>query len=61
MTKFNESVAEKLPKPGEILQANFELTERLLAAQNAFALRLLAAANNEVEAAPAPARKASSK
>ena len=65
VTQFNESVAEKLPKPTEILQANFELTERLLGAQNELALKLLAAAAGEVEPAPAPApapaKKASSK
>lgn len=55
LTQFNESVAERLPKPSEILQANFELTERLLAAQNDLALKLLAAATGGVEAAPAPA------
>ena len=63
LTQFNESVAEKLPKPTEILQANFELTERLLGAQNELALKLLAAATGQVEVAPAPApaKKASSK
>jgi len=56
VTQFNESVAEKLPKPSEILRANYELTERLLGAQNELALKLLAAVTGEVEAAPAPAR-----
>jgi hypothetical protein len=54
VTKFNESVAQKLPKPSEILQANFELTERLLVAHQELALKLLAAATGEGEAAPAP-------
>ena len=60
VTQFNESVAEKLPKPSEILQANFELTERLLGAQNELALKLLAVATGDVEAAPAK-KKTSSK
>lgn len=55
LTKFNEAVAEKLPKPSEILQANFELTERLLQAQKELALKVLAAATGETEA---PATKA---
>jgi hypothetical protein len=44
VTRFNEAVAERLPKPSEILAANFELTERLLAAQKELALKVLAAA-----------------
>lgn len=62
VTEFHESVSEKLPKPSEILQANFELTKRLLVAQNELALKLLAAATGEADApAPAPAKKAASK
>jgi predicted trehalose synthase len=62
VSKFSASVAEKLPKPSEILQANFELTERLLAAQQELALKVLAAATREGEAAsaPAPTNEASS-
>lgn len=54
VTKFNESVAERLPKPSEILQANFELTERLLAAQKELALKVLAAATGESKADETP-------
>ena len=61
VTQFNESVADRLPKPREILQANFELTQRLLSAQNELALKLLAAAIGGVEAAPVPARKTAKK
>ena len=63
VAKFNESVTDKLPKPSEILLANFELTERLLNAQKELALKVLAASTGEVKAAPAPvaAKKATSK
>ena len=61
VTKFNEAVAERLPKPSEILQANFELTERLLAAQKDLALQVLAAATPAEEAPAAPAKKAAAK
>lgn len=52
VTRFNEAVAERLPKPSEILQANFELTERLLAAQKELALKVLAAATRQSDAEP---------
>jgi peptidoglycan hydrolase CwlO-like protein len=55
LTKLNEAVAERLPKPSEILQANFELSERLLAAQKALALKVLAAVTGEPEAVPSAA------
>lgn len=62
VTRFNEAVADKLPRPSEILQANFELTERLLAAQKDLALKVLASVTGESEAAPAaPAKKAAAK
>lgn len=65
VTKFNEAVAERFPKPSEILQANFELTERLLAAQKELALKVLSLAGGESDEAPeapeaakaAPAKK----
>lgn len=60
VTKLNDAIAEKLPKPSEILQANFELTERLLAAQKDLALKVLAAATGE-SAPAAPAKKAAAK
>lgn len=58
--KLNEALTEQLPKPSEIVQANFELATRLLAAQRDFALRLLelgAAAEAPAPAAKAPAAK----
>jgi len=61
VAQFNESAAERLPKPREILKANFELTQRLLAAQNELALKLLAAVTGGVEAAPAAATKTAKK
>jgi len=53
VTKFNEAIAGRLPKPSEILQANFELTERLLIAQKEFALKVLAVSAAESDEAPA--------
>jgi len=45
--------------PGEIVQANFELTERLLGAQRDLALRLIGATESASEPAEQPtARKA---
>ena len=61
VAKFNEAVAERLPKPSEILQANFELTERLLAAQKELALKVLSLATPADEAPAAPAKKTASK
>lgn len=43
ISKFNEAVAERLPKPEEVVEANFELTTRLLAAQRELTLKLLEA------------------
>lgn len=36
-----ESVSDKLPKPVEIVEANYELTHRLLSAQRDLTLRIL--------------------
>lgn len=41
VAKFSESMSLNLPKPREVIQANFELTERLLHAQRDLTLRLL--------------------
>ena len=56
VTKFNEAVAGQFPQPSEILEANFELTQRLLVAQKELALKVLAAAS-DAEQKPA-AKKA---
>ena len=61
LAKLTEALAGQLPKPSEIVAANFELTERLLAAQKALTLRVLeqtsrqggAAESTETPAAPA--------
>jgi hypothetical protein len=43
LTKLGEVVTGRLPKPAEIIEANFELTTRLLSAQRDLALKLLEA------------------
>ncbi|GAB3857680.1 hypothetical protein GCM10028801_16480 [Nocardioides maradonensis] len=71
--KLNEALAERLPRPSEIVEANFEFTTKLLAAQRDLVLRLIevgtaSAASDEAPAAakpaaakPAPAKAASKK
>ena len=59
LTKLNEAFSERLPKPSEVVEANFELTSRVLTAQRDLTLRLL-----EVRARGAgrkPAAKAAAK
>ena len=41
LTKLNEALSERLPKPSEVVEANFELTSRVLTAQRDLTLRLL--------------------
>jgi hypothetical protein len=41
LTKLNEAFSERLPKPSEVVEANFELTSRVLSAQRDLTLRLL--------------------
>jgi hypothetical protein len=41
LTKLNEAFSERLPKPSEVVEANFELTSRVLTAQRDLTLRLL--------------------
>ena len=41
LTKLNEVLSERLPKPSEVVEANFELTSRLLTAQRDLTLCLL--------------------
>ena len=41
LTKLNKALSERLPKPSEVIEANFELTSRLLTAQRDLTLRLL--------------------
>lgn len=43
LTRLRESLGERLPRPSEIVEANFELTQRLLAAQRDLSLSLIAA------------------
>jgi len=43
LAKLNKTAAAKLPKASDIVLANFELAERLLAAQKEVTLKLLAA------------------
>ncbi|GAB3867518.1 hypothetical protein GCM10028801_41730 [Nocardioides maradonensis] len=61
--KLNEVLSEHLPKPSEIVEANFEFTNRLLTAQRDLTLKVLeaAAASSEKVAAAAPAPKAAKK
>jgi hypothetical protein len=51
VTKFNEAVAERLPKPEEVVEANFELTTRLLTAQRELTLKLLGAGRSATDGA----------
>jgi hypothetical protein len=41
LTKLNVALSERLPKPTEVVEANFELTGRVLTAQRDLTLRLL--------------------
>jgi len=50
LNQLSKAVTKHLP-PGEIVQANFELTERLLAAQRDLALRLIGATDSRNRAA----------
>ncbi|CCH78581.1 hypothetical protein BN12_3000002 [Nostocoides japonicum T1-X7] len=58
--KLSESFQEGLPKPSEIVEANFELTNRLLAAQRDLTLRLIEASgtSSQPEVKPAPRKRA---
>ena len=49
--KLNEVLAERLPQPREIVEANFELTNRLLSAQRDLTLRLLEASTASLNTA----------
>ncbi|GAB2969948.1 hypothetical protein [Nocardioides montaniterrae] len=62
--KLNEALAERLPKPSEIVEANFDFTNRLLAAQRDLTLRVLEVASASADKAAekaAPAPKAATK
>lgn len=60
ISKLGDAVVERLPKPEEIVEANFALTTRLLAAQRELTLKLITAG---APAAPSPksAKAASAK
>ncbi|GAA4390929.1 hypothetical protein [Tsukamurella soli] len=53
--KFAEIVVDNLPKPIEIVEANYEFTNRLLTAQRDLALRLLNDAATQADKAAADA------
>jgi hypothetical protein len=59
LTKLNEAFSERLPKPSEVVEANFELTSRVLAAQRDLTLRLLEVSGRG--AGRKPAAKAAAK
>jgi hypothetical protein len=64
LTKLNKALSERLPKPSEVIEANFELTSRLLTAQRDLTLRLLevsARAAGRQPAAKAAAKKTAKK
>jgi len=50
LEKLNEVISEHLPKPTEIVEANFEFNSRLLAAQRDLTLKLLEANAPKAEA-----------
>ena len=54
LLKAGEAIGERLPRPGDILAANFALTERLLHAQRDLALRVVGAITPSAPAASAP-------
>lgn len=51
LSKLTETLSEQFPKPSEVVEANFELTERLLNAQKALTLKVLAASEPKAAAA----------
>jgi hypothetical protein len=42
--QFDEAIGKQLPKPSEIVEANYQLAQRLMTAQRDLTLRLLEAA-----------------
>ena len=59
LTKLIEAFSERLPKPSEVVEANFELTSRVLTAQRDLTLRLLEVSGRA--AGRPPAAKAAAK
>jgi hypothetical protein len=60
LTRLNEVLSDRLPKPSEVVEANFELTSRVLTAQRDLTLRLLEVsgrASGRPPAAKAAAKK----
>ena len=53
LTKLNEGLSERLPKPSEVVEANFELTSRVLTAQRDLTLRLLEVSSRAAGRPPA--------
>jgi hypothetical protein len=58
LTKLNKALSERLPKPSEIVEANFELTSRLLTAQRDLTLRLLEVSGRAAGRQPAAKKTA---
>jgi hypothetical protein len=58
LANLSETLASRLPKPSEVVQANFELTERLLTAHRDLTLKMLAAAEKQDANAPGASEQA---
>ena len=59
LSRLNEALSERLPNPSEVVEANFELTSRVLTAQRDLTLRLLEVSGRA--ASRQPAAKATAK
>jgi hypothetical protein len=58
LTKLNEALSERLPRPSEVVEANFELTSRVLTAQRDLTLRLLEVSGRAAGRQPAAKKTA---
>jgi hypothetical protein len=59
--QLDEAIGERLPKPSEIVEANFELSQMLMAAQRDLTLRLLELSANGESAQQPKATKSTVK
>jgi hypothetical protein len=59
--RLDEAIGERLPKPSEIVEANFELAQRLMAAQRDITLRLLEVSASRESAEQPKASKSTAK
>lgn len=57
LANLGEALTERFPTPTEVVEANYDFTSRLLAAQRELSLRLLKAATQTAEATSPPAAK----